>query len=676
MTDGIIKVPAYSFNIGYVFPEVKGSGPCSTTNAINKTAGLTLAVCYLLSGNKFRGALADLSPQQIMAEMEDGALALQTTVARLFAWADSIMLDPAVTLTEEQMLAVPERLTGIDFSLKRYQRRVAAWMARRMGCAAALGCGTGKTVTAAAAAIAAKRLGFIKTSRCLITAPVNAIGGWVDYIPALRETFDVVDLVSADSLHHLVGLPSEGGALITDEGHKFKTVGRNRTDHVHLLRPKFEWCALLTGSFLHTGCGGVMSMLDLACPGLSRFTDDMVFGAYFNAIINNKVRGRNRRSLGKPAQTNYEKFTQYLLRATISLSFSSAEVASENPLPPQMTYVIETWQKPQWVRDLIEKTWVDAKVADSQLTRETFDANCPVMWGPDCNWQVFTAAVAFAEQFVRENQLIRDMSVIDNVEYQYPADVQKVADTVRRRHLDIRKEVPQPTEEAMEDYRKRREFYNDERKLAGLPSFSALFWLLRTEGNVDRVIVRSVVDKRVIFRYVYAPGTSAENPGYGVKLEQLRQWLIENPDESLFSGAASSQTVDLMIRLMDEMKITYRVIRGGVSAEDRKTFVKEFQSGEFRVFVVQQVAGSESITCTKATTSYLLDHDISPVTYTQYLARTARTGQTEETDHYDLSFTELQTERIHSLRRGEEFDATIRRGIEAAVETAANQNPV
>lgn len=677
MTDGIARIPSYSFDLGKTFPEVAGSGRCSSAHATNKCAGLVLALCYLLSGNKFTGVLADLTPQEIMAELQEGAEIVGCTVDRMFQWARSVMLEPQITLDPEQMKAVPTRLVGPNFNLKDYQRRVAGWIARRYGCTAALGCGTGKTGISTAAAIAAHRLGFIKESRCLISAPLNAVGPWQKYLKDLREEFKIVDIISVDSLHYLLALPSNGGAIIFDEAHKLKNYGRDRTDMAHLLRPRFEWSVCLTGSFLHTGCEAVMSILDLACPGLARFTDPMVFGAFFDAIVVKKIRGLGkRRSLDKPAKTNYVKFTNYLLRSTISLSFESEEVKAENPLPPQTKYLIDTWEKPQWVLDLTDEMWKQASAKDPQLTRESFEDNCPVLWGPDVPWQIFTAATALASQHVREQQFVKAMSAADGKEYKYPDDVQHLAAQIHLEWKALKKGVAPTTEAEMEAYYARKEFVDEQRKLPGMPNFSALFWMLRTEGAVDRVIVRLVVDKQVIYRFVYAPGSTEENPAPGPKIKLIEQWLIDNPDESLFTGAASSLSVDLLIKMCEKNGWTYRVIRGGVSAKDRSTFEDEFQAGIFRVFVVQQVAGSEAITCTKATTSFLVDHDVSPVPYTQYLARTARTGQLQETDHYDLSFVELQTERIHALRRGEEFDATIRRAIEAAAQGIPVQNPV
>ena len=110
--------------------------------------------------------------------------------------------------------------------------------------------------------------------------------------------------------------------------------------------------------------------------------------------------------------------------------------------------------------------------------------------------------------------------------------------------------------------------------------------------------------------------------------------------------------------------MTYRVIEGGVPAEDRGVFCKEFQAGAFRVMLLQQVAGSESVTLTAAATSALLDHDLKATAYTQYIHRTYRQGQKRESEHYDMVFGDRQAELLAMIQRGRSFDQVTRDKLE------------
>jgi SNF2 family DNA or RNA helicase len=113
------------------------------------------------------------------------------------------------------------------------------------------------------------------------------------------------------------------------------------------------------------------------------------------------------------------------------------------------------------------------------------------------------------------------------------------------------------------------------------------------------------------------------------------------------------------------MNIAHRVIQGGVSAADRATFVTDFQNGVFPVMVVQQVAGSEAITLTRAATSILVDHDLKATAYTQFIHRTWRQGQAQETTHIDLVFGDVQGQVLSTIHRGRSFDQNTRDQLEA-----------
>jgi SNF2 family DNA or RNA helicase len=146
----------------------------------------------------------------------------------------------------------------------------------------------------------------------------------------------------------------------------------------------------------------------------------------------------------------------------------------------------------------------------------------------------------------------------------------------------------------------------------------------------------------------------------------VERWLDLNVEESVLIGAVAVETITVLESMLKAKSISYRMIRGGARAKDREEWKNEFQAGKVRVMLVQQIAGSESITLTKASNSILVDHDLSPIPYTQFMGRTARQGQTKECTHYDLAFTAIQVERIVALRRGEGFDTETRTALEGA----------
>jgi hypothetical protein len=270
----LTTIPAYRFDPALAFPECRGvlepgKNGQTTINAERPAAVMALTLAFLLKGQQF--ASPKLSMVTINAEIEKSCQELGVPMDRLLSWADSILLPPEETLTSEEADAVPRASKTKGFRLHDYQVEVAAWGARRMGAVFALGCGVGKTATAVASAIAAVRLKRCQDTRVFIVCPVNAFGTWGPFLPELKEYFKDVQIVSVDSVHHLASLaPEPGGAVIFDEAHKQKNTGNvRRTIESHAARRCFEWGTCLSGSLLHTGVGGVLSVQDLACPGLS-----------------------------------------------------------------------------------------------------------------------------------------------------------------------------------------------------------------------------------------------------------------------------------------------------------------------------------------------------------------------------------------------------------------------
>lgn len=615
--------PVYRLDLSLAFPELK-SKLQTTVDTTYRASALSLVLAYVMSGNLLTGVLADLTPEDIFHEVEAAARALGIPIDRLMSWAESILISPEATA---DLAVVSERSEAKKFTLSHYQRATAAWSAHRMGSVQALGCGIGKSATSTAAAIAALRLKKCSMKRCHILSPLNAMPQWEAYADELRDHFAEVMVLSCDSLHLYQYVDrAPGGALIIDEAHKLKNFGADRSGHAHAYRGAFDWCVALTGTLLHTGPEGVMSILNLACPGLARFLDKWAYGEAFDCIITKVLPGTaiKKQVLGIPPQRARAAFELYLSRGVKSLSFQSPEVRAEIQLPDQHQEIVSTWEKPDWVQLLpTEKHFEDVQSKydgfDQEVTFEhIIKEKCWVLWPPEIPWRLLLPAIATGTFF-----------------------------------------------EDMDAWKLRN---NPEEKQPGLPHFSGILHRISKLGWVETCLQYSTDHWTGIsgFKFVY-PGDDATA---GPKIRWVIDWLKEHPKESLVVGAQAVQTIDMMRAALIEARVSHELIRGGVPLNDRKRFVDGFQAGKFRVQLLQQVAGSESVTLTRATNSVLIDHDWSPIPYTQFLARTSRRGQEKECWHFDLSFCDMQTEIILRLIRGDEFDAETRANIEKLVNVA------
>jgi len=646
MPGALSRYPVYVFDPGLVFPEIYGIGPHktrqSTVDADRKIAALTLVVAYLLSGQRLPGVLADMPPAQIHEELLAGCEDLNVDIDRVFGWAESLLIPPEATLAPRDLHFVPTH-SSLGFTLHPYQRETAAWSAFRKGSVLALGCGTGKTITAIAAAVTAAATGQCSTTRCAIVAPINAMGSWERNRADLEAVFKQVVLISVDSLHHYEFLdPSPGGALIVDEVHRLKNGGdgsvkdgARRTRMAHRVRRCFEWSIGLTGTFLHTGAGGVLSVLDLACPGLSRYTDQWAYGRAFASIVRKKIGRIHRRSLTIPPEEAKPAFVTYLERGVRSLSFASPEVTATIALPGQTKTLIDTFEKPPWLRE-----------CEATVPEGTF------LWAPTASLSLFMGALAVAMQAEGEAELLEAVP-----------EAKDVTEAVELLTLRLNDPFTEPT--AMKEYVRLI-------KLRGMPIMARLLPASLRFGRFDQVIEKITTigkdeTKSTTYRFRYGPGHDRKNPGIGPKLAWVFQWLDEHPDEPLVLAADGRATVQACSDELTRRGIDHRIIRGGVDYRDRMAFEADFDTGKFRVMLCQQVAGSESISLVRASTSIIVDAANSPIPYTQFLARTCRQGQNRECEHYDLAFNQIQVEWIARLIRGEEFDAAARARLETEV---------
>jgi SNF2 family DNA or RNA helicase len=485
-----------------------------------------------------------------------------------------------------------------------------------MGSVAALGCGVGKSATATAAAITAMRIGKCSDERCYIICPLNAMAQWKPYVKELKKYFKEVLVLSVDSLHRYRFIDrSIGGAAIWDEVHKVKNWEANRSKFAHETRAAFEWSIALTGTLLHTGAEGVLGILDVACPGLSRYLDKWTFGDDFNCIHIVQLGRRQARKLGKPPINKRDVFAKYLERAVCSLDYSSEEVKAVYILPEFHRELIQNWKKPSWLLKSERKEYKAfskrIKSLGGTTTEEAFELENPYCWPPSMSKKELVKAAALS--LMKEN--IEIWNAGDKLE-----------------------ECP------------------------GLPSFSAVMHRLSKMGNTDQIFKRVNGSKTGEPEWDYS-FIGGDKPG--PKLTWLLDFIKE---EQLVVGAASIKTLDLVVELFREKGISFRLIRGGVSAKLREEYVKDFQGGKFQIMLLQQVAGSESVTLTKACKSILLDHDWSPVTFGQFLKRVWRQGQENECVHYDCVFNSIQEYIVETVASGEVFDSEIRAKLEKLTE--------
>src|SRR5271157_5533935 len=121
-------IPAYRFSPADAFPELPTRRSQDTSEALDQVSALALTCAYIVAGQWFKGTLASLTMEEFHKEFERACFMLKVNDSRVLNWAESILIPPEITMTNEQIDEfVPVYIVGKDFKLHPYQRRKAGW---------------------------------------------------------------------------------------------------------------------------------------------------------------------------------------------------------------------------------------------------------------------------------------------------------------------------------------------------------------------------------------------------------------------------------------------------------------------------------------------------------------------------------------------------------------------
>jgi len=139
------------------------------------------------------------------------------------------------------------------------------------------------------------------------------------------------------------------------------------------------------------------------------------------------------------------------------------------------------------------------------------------------------------------------------------------------------------------------------------------------------------------------------------------EWLLSaiDGDMQVVVAAVYHETLDLCSAALAAAGIAFVRIDGTVTGQKRIELVKQFQAGEAQVFLGQMDAAGVSINLQCATISVALEHSWKAASYAQYLARTRRRGQHNETHHFDLAANNLQKGIVARVGDAADFDASL-----------------
>ena len=122
--------------------------------------------------------------------------------------------------------------------------------------------------------------------------------------------------------------------------------------------------------------------------------------------------------------------------------------------------------------------------------------------------------------------------------------------------------------------------------------------------RTGEIITTGTLDRLVRYRQICLDPGLLNLEGNSPKTEWILQYLKDYPDEQII---IFSKFTSYLIRLSEQLDTTWAMLVGATSTEQRGQFIKDFQAGKFKVFLINIDAGKEALTLDAAETTIFTD---------------------------------------------------------------------
>ena len=147
------------------------------------------------------------------------------------------------------------------------------------------------------------------------------------------------------------------------------------------------------------------------------------------------------------------------------------------------------------------------------------------------------------------------------------------------------------------------------------------------------IITTGTLDRLVRYRQICLDPTLLNLNGKSPKTEWILQYLKDYPDEQII---IFSKFTSYLIKLSEELETTWALLVGATPAKQRGEFIKDFQTGKFKVFLINIDAGKEALTLDAAETTIFTDK-YPPI------------GSIEQAEDRFIASTEEKAHKAHKI---------------------------
>lgn len=122
--------------------------------------------------------------------------------------------------------------------------------------------------------------------------------------------------------------------------------------------------------------------------------------------------------------------------------------------------------------------------------------------------------------------------------------------------------------------------------------------------RTEDIVTVGTLDRLIRYRQICLDPALIGLKGKSPKTEYIKQYIKDNPDEHLI---IFSKFTSYLIKLAEELDTSWAMLIGSTPVKQRGQFVKDFQAGKFKVFLINIDAGKEALTLDRAETTIFTD---------------------------------------------------------------------
>ena len=147
------------------------------------------------------------------------------------------------------------------------------------------------------------------------------------------------------------------------------------------------------------------------------------------------------------------------------------------------------------------------------------------------------------------------------------------------------------------------------------------------------IITTGTLDRLVRYRQICLDPGLLELNGKSPKTDFIINYLHDHPDEQVI---VFSKFTSYLVRLSEQLDTTWAMLVGATSTKQRGKYIKDFQAGKFKVFLINIDAGKEALTLDAAETTIFTDK-YPPI------------GSIEQAEDRFIASTEKKAHKAHKI---------------------------